>query len=229
MFFPDRVKSIKSTDRVLEVGPGGTPHPRSDVFLEKKYDDEHITLEQRGYTQPLSTDKEVVYFDGGRFPFSDNEFDYVICSHVLEHVDDIDHFTAELQRVAKRGYLEFPIIYYDYIYNFPEHVTLLMYKNGVIKYMPKNQAGINDFKAIQKLFYKSLEARYDDIVRDLKEYFFQGFEWETKIITEKTSSFDDLTFPSDRIVLQVNPRSIQSDHRLKTYIKTIVKNLLPRS
>lgn len=35
-------------------------------------------------------------------PFSDNSFDTVVCSQVLEHVDDVETAVAELKRVARR-------------------------------------------------------------------------------------------------------------------------------
>ena len=41
-------------------------------------------------------------------PFKDKEFDYVILSHVLEHVPNIFEFTKEIERVAKAGYIELP-------------------------------------------------------------------------------------------------------------------------
>ena len=41
-------------------------------------------------------------------PFKDKEFDYVISSHVLEHVPNIFEFTKEIERVAKAGYIELP-------------------------------------------------------------------------------------------------------------------------
>ena len=130
MFFPDRIKSIEPKDKVLEIGPGATPHSRSDVFLELKYETKEERIAQSGHVGILETDKEVVFYEGGKFPFKDNAFDYVICSHVLEHVDDADTFLSEIQRVANKGYLEFPTIYYDYIYNFPEHNLFLLENDG---------------------------------------------------------------------------------------------------
>ena len=103
---------------MLEIGPGGSPHPRSDVLLERRFESEPEAEAQRGYTPKLRTTKPVVYYDGGRFPFADDEFNYVICSHVLEHAQDVDFFTSELFRVASRGYIEYPTVYYEYLYNF---------------------------------------------------------------------------------------------------------------
>ena len=41
-------------------------------------------------------------------PFESKEFDFVYCSHVLEHVDNPELACKELMRVAKRGYIETP-------------------------------------------------------------------------------------------------------------------------
>ena len=41
-------------------------------------------------------------------PFKDNQFDFVIASHVMEHVEDLKFFIKELERVSKKGYIELP-------------------------------------------------------------------------------------------------------------------------
>ena len=43
-----------------------------------------------------------------KLPFKDKEFDYVILSHVLEHVPNISKFAKEVERIAKAGYIELP-------------------------------------------------------------------------------------------------------------------------
>ena len=48
-----------------------------------------------------------------RLPFKDGEFDFVIASHVMEHVDDIEFFISELERVSKQGYIELPTMLED--------------------------------------------------------------------------------------------------------------------
>lgn len=92
MFFLERMKSISPNDLVLKVGPGEIPHPT------------------RGKA-------ETTYYEGGTFPFKDNEFDYIIYSHILEHIpqNDLHESISELTRVALRGYLEFPNVFYELI------------------------------------------------------------------------------------------------------------------
>ena len=50
-------------------------------------------------------------FDGYHLPFADNEFDLVILSHVLEHVEHERLLLRELKRVAKLCLIEVPIDY----------------------------------------------------------------------------------------------------------------------
>jgi ubiquinone/menaquinone biosynthesis C-methylase UbiE len=202
MFFSDRIKSIKPTDKVLEIGPGASPYFRSDVFLELQYDNDKERIAQSGHVGILETPKPIVYYDGGKFPFEDKEFDYVICSHVLEHVADADVFLREIQRVGKKGYLEFPTVYYDYIYNFPEHQLFLLQKGDIINWMTKQESGLMKFAPIQSFFYRTCELGYHETINNFKEYFFQGFEWFNTIESKHVSQLELITYPMESINLQ---------------------------
>src|SRR2546430_6342369 len=199
MFFPELIKSIKPSDRVLEIGPGGTPHPRADILLEYDFTSASTAEAKRGYAPPLRTSKPLVFFKGERFPFENHEFDYVICSHVIEHVGDVTAFAAELSRVGKAGYLEYPTIYYDYLYNFPEHLSFVKLNRGRLYWMSKSDSPLAHFQSVQSLFYESLRQRYYALIDDLKPYFFEGFEWKGAVEAVKTSRLDDLVF--DRVKL----------------------------
>jgi ubiquinone/menaquinone biosynthesis C-methylase UbiE len=208
MFFEERIKSIKDTDRVLEIGPGATPYHRSDVFLELAYESVEERIAQSGHVGVLNTLKEIKYYNGDVFPFSDNEFDYIICSHVLEHVENADKFLSEIQRVAKKGYLEYPTIYYDFIYNFPEHKLFLMEKNGVINWMTKEESGLLKYNQIQSFFYRTCELGYHEMIDSLKEYFFQGFEWNNTIESRKVSLLTDVTYGVEKIEMIIRKKSL---------------------
>ena len=49
-----------------------------------------------------------ILIDGKKLPFSDKEFDFVIASHVIEHVKDFEFFIKELERISSKGYIELP-------------------------------------------------------------------------------------------------------------------------
>ncbi len=194
MFFPERIQSIRTGDNVLEVGPGGSPHPRANVLLEKRFGSERQAKVQRGYAEPLDSDRKPVYFDGGTFPFKDMEFDYVICSHVLEHIhgSDLDLFISELQRVAPRGYIEFPNIFYELI-NFQDvHLWLMNLRENDILFLNKDIFVSNNVHmSMRELFYakdgymNNAFARYPD-------FFFCGYEWENNISYRIVENYDDL-------------------------------------
>jgi SAM-dependent methyltransferase len=58
-------------------------------------------------------DKKFIKLTEKKLPFKDKEFDFVIASHVIEHVEDIDFFIKELERVSKKGYIELPTMLED--------------------------------------------------------------------------------------------------------------------
>ena len=204
MFFPERIRNIDTNDKVLEVGPGATPFHRSDVFLEKKYESEKEYIAQTGHVGKLSTSKQVVFFNGGSFPFEDNEFDYVICSHVLEHVENADSFLSEIQRVARKGYLEYPTIYYDYLYNFPEHTLFLMNQEGIINWMPKEKSPLQAFSPVQAFFYETSRKKYKSLINELKNYLFQGFEWENIINSKQVENLNEVCYDLNTFQIEEN-------------------------
>ena len=57
--------------------------------------------------------KKFVRLQNKTLPFKDKEFDFVIASHVIEHVEDVEYFIRELQRVSTKGYIELPTILED--------------------------------------------------------------------------------------------------------------------
>ena len=57
-----------------------------------------------------------------KLPFKDKEFDYIIASHVVEHVEDISYFLNELSRIGKRGYIEVPTPLWDNLVDGPHFV-----------------------------------------------------------------------------------------------------------
>ncbi len=193
MFFPELIKSITQTDRVLEIGPGGTPYHRADILLEKRFSVPDEAVCQRGNTPELKTDKKIVFYNGTVFPFQDKEFDYVICSHVLEHVQDVELFVNELFRIAPKGYIEFPTIYYEYLYNFPVHLNLLKMTEDTLYYLPKSATSLSDFELVQTFFLESLNKGYSHLVDQLKPMMFEGFEWTKPFSVRRATSLRNLT------------------------------------
>ena len=169
------------------------------------------------------------------FSLSKKRIYYVICSHVLEHVTDIDLFINEIIRVGKKGYLEFPTIYYDYLYNFEVHLTFLIYKDNTIFWLPKSDTLLNEFKPIHKFFYKSLENNYTSLVDDLKEFIFQGFEWENTILTSREKTIADVCYNLKELEIPIKKfpvKSINEPIRILLNLKNIyvlIRKILKKS
>jgi len=86
---------------VLDIGCGYTAHKNANVVCD---------------IQDLSNnykEKNFVKLTSNILPFKDKEFDFVIASHVIEHVKDVETFIKELQRVSSKGYIELPTILED--------------------------------------------------------------------------------------------------------------------
>ena len=58
-------------------------------------------------------DKKFIRLTEKKLPFKDKEFDFVVASHVMEHVEDVDFFIKELERVSRKGYIELPTMFED--------------------------------------------------------------------------------------------------------------------
>lgn len=204
MFYSGRIKSIKPTDRVLEIGPGSTPHSRSDAFLELAFDSDVERIGQRGgvIKKPSFGGRPVHYYDGGRFPFVDGQFDYVICSHVVEHVNDVEKFVGEIIRVGGgRGYIEYPLITYDYLYDFDVHLHFLKFdfQQNTLKYLPKASTHFSEFSPVTAMFNKTLVYGWDDLCAGNKEFFFEGFEFERRFFVERVHKLQQLLPPQAAI------------------------------
>ena len=52
--------------------------------------------------------RNFIKLESKHLPFKDDQFDFVIASHVMEHVEDLKFFIKELERVSKKGYIELP-------------------------------------------------------------------------------------------------------------------------
>ncbi|MGH7681872.1 MAG: methyltransferase domain-containing protein [Candidatus Eiseniibacteriota bacterium] len=110
---------IGRDDLVLEIGSGNNPRPRADILCDRFIEDDA----ERGGA--IVADRPLVEADARALPFADQAFDYVICSHVLEHVEDPERMLRELMRVARRGYIETPSEIAERLYGWPFHESVI--------------------------------------------------------------------------------------------------------
>ena len=82
--------------KILDIGCGYRAHKNASVLAD---------------VQDFSNfykEKKFVQIKEKNLPFKDKEFDFVVASHVIEHVEDFEFFIKELERITSKGYIELP-------------------------------------------------------------------------------------------------------------------------
>jgi len=92
----EKILTENNTWKVLEIGCGYTANKHSDVICDI------LDLSE------FYKGRKFIKLVDKKLPFSNKEFDFVIASHVLEHVKDVEFLIQELQRVSSKGYIEVP-------------------------------------------------------------------------------------------------------------------------
>lgn len=113
---------VAGDERVLEVGGWAKPLARADWVLDL------MPYETRGLygrdgrveDERFRADTWVVrdICDRRPWPFEDDSFDFVVCSHTLEDLRDPIWVCSEIERVGKAGYLEVPSRLEEQVYGF---------------------------------------------------------------------------------------------------------------
>ena len=163
--------------KILDIGCGYTANKYANVIAD---------------TKDLSSfykNKEFVTINQKVLPFKDKEFDFVIASHVIEHVEDFQFFIKELERISNKGYIELPTRLGDNLVfeNTKDHIWWFVYddnKNELVASL-KNQfidpfLNVSTSKKLEQVFRESLiielewENKIEYIINDsIKNYNFQ--------------------------------------------------------
>ena len=99
--FIENTLSLNSSWNILDIGCG---------YGASKYANIVCDVQDLSKYYP---NKTFIKLTEKKLPFKDKEFDFVIASHVMEHVDDIEFFISELERVSQQGYIELPTMLED--------------------------------------------------------------------------------------------------------------------
>jgi len=99
--YTDNLLENNTTWNVLDIGCGYNANKFAKVICDVQ--------DLSNYYQ----EKKFIRLTEKKLPFKDKEFDFVVASHVMEHVEDVEFFIKELQRVSKKGYIELPTILED--------------------------------------------------------------------------------------------------------------------
>jgi len=139
--------------KILDIGCGYRAHPYASVIA----DVQDLSNHYEG--------KKFIKINEKKLPFKDKEFDFVIASHVIEHVEDFEFFINELERISSKGYIELPSRLGDNLVfeNKTDHIWWFVYDdiNNKLLASKKNQLvepflTVSTAKLFEKIFRESL-------------------------------------------------------------------------
>lgn len=173
--------NIKNTDRVLDVGCGNAPHPRANVCVDK-YEDSNY---HRGGDLIVLKNQEFVNASGESLPFEDKSFDYVICCHVLEHVDDPIKFINELVRVGKKGYIEIPSLVGEFLVPKEAHKWAILDIEDKLVFVLKDKIGLDkpnvDLGHLFLTHLPSFSIGYKILIKTYPDILTVRYEWADNV------------------------------------------------
>tara|TARA_B100000579_G_scaffold367024_1_gene327185 strand:+ start:5689 stop:6306 length:618 start_codon:yes stop_codon:yes gene_type:complete len=157
----NKTLETNSSWKVLDIGCGYTANKNANTIAD---------------VQDLSNfykDKNFVIIKNDTLPFKDKEFDFVIASHVIEHVENFEFFIKELERISSKGYIELPTRFADNLIfeNKNDHIWWFVYDdiNNQLIASKKNQLvepflNVSTGKIFEKSFRESfvLELMWND-------------------------------------------------------------------
>lgn len=163
---------------VLDIGSGDKPHWRADVLLDWLPGKDSAA--QRSGAETARVSRPLFHGDAGDMPFADGVFDYVICSHLLEHVHDPAAVIGEMMRVAKAGYIEVPEAASAKIVDFPTHLWWVRLIDGVLDFEPKASRAF-DAEIAAYLARSGLEGQIEAVLNSRFEHRVISLRWNGTI------------------------------------------------
>ena len=159
----NKIIERNSSWKILDIGCGYRAHNKASTIADIK--------DFSNYYK----DKKFVQIKEKKLPFKDNEFDFVIASHVIEHIIDFEFFIREIERISSKGYIELPTRLADNLVfeNKTDHVWWFLFDDL------KNQLVATKKKQIVDPFITvSMSKTLEEIYRDS---FVIELYWEKEI------------------------------------------------
>jgi SAM-dependent methyltransferase len=173
--------NIAPSDLVLDIGAGGWPFKRANHLADKFPD---VTTHR---VEAMVRDNRPFFeVDLEHLSFGDHSYDFVFCSHVLEHLDSPGQAIRELMRVGRRGYIEVPTRLSDTMFNFtrlPNHHRW----HGMALGDTLVLVEWNDWERrdLGNHFFDTLHSPYKNAFQDFfernRDLFFASFHWNKAI------------------------------------------------
>ena len=149
--------------KILDIGCGYRAHPNASVIADVQDFSNYYKV------------RKFVKINGKKLPFKDKEFDFVIASHVIEHVEDFEYFIKELERISSKGYIELPSRLGDNLVfeNKTDHIWWFYYDDVLNKLIASKRNQV-----MEPFITVSTAKLFEEVFR---ESFVIELAWEEKI------------------------------------------------
>lgn len=199
---------------VLEVGSGGNPYVRANVLLDA-YED---TRER--HWAPLISDRPTVLGFVENLPFRDGAFDFVIASHVLEHSMQPENFLAELQRVARAGYIEVPDAFMERINPYRDHRLEITVRDNCL-IVRKKAAWQVDSELVELYEFRAKRPTTQMLMPTRPFDFHVRYYWSDRIDFEVLNPETNTHWPATADTLR--PPATGKRTSLRTWLRDVIR------
>ena len=216
-FFAWRDLPVRADALVLDVGSGDNPHIRADVLCDAHLLDRG---ERCGKFDLVIDGRPFVFADAVNLPFKDKAFDFVVCRHLLEHMEDPLPLLRELERVGRAGYIETPSALMEKLCGWSFHKLLIEKKEGAL-FIKAKPAGEN-FGILPQEILKGPD--WDEFVEKNKKSLIVSYFWKEIIrySTERVFKENIKEEPESFSVLPVRSAGRRLRWRLTKFIRLFI-------
>jgi SAM-dependent methyltransferase len=165
---------------VLDIGSGAYPLPLATILTDR-----YIEKTQHRHEQIVIDQRPFLISDINYLPFEDNCFDFVYCSHLLEHVDNPLCACSEIVRIGKRGYIETPTFGKDMLFAWAKgmhrwHVVDIADRLVFFEYLPRQLEGVRS-EEWRKAVFAPYHHPMQEVYYKNPDLFNVMFSWQDRL------------------------------------------------
>ncbi|HOX04636.1 MAG TPA: class I SAM-dependent methyltransferase [Candidatus Paceibacterota bacterium] len=210
---------IRAGDLVLDVGCGHFPNPRADVICD-------MISENKERSGDLVRDRSFVWARAEKLPFASDAFDFVVLSHVLEHTFEPEKLLGEIQRVGRRGYIETPAAWREFLVPLEFHASAVdLAQDGTLEIRIKRRwdEGVDERAPELR---NGLRRVYEEILRTRPELCMTRLFWTRPIKYRVARDTPSAWTKGTRSAADTEPP--QSSRAYELLVKTVTALARPR-
>lgn len=217
---------IEEGERVIDIGCGGDPFQLAT----------HLTdILPKEVNNPLP----YCQCSAEALPFRDKAFDFVFCSHVLEHMADPAAACREMIRIGKRGYIECPRSWHEYVFPSHDHRWLIDHEANCLIFREMLAEERMDILGLQipylefgldPDFQRYWKFRFVRMVRNVEFYWENDFKWLVLTADDRKNA-GTLPWFYDRPRLPMTGASLAKliHYIAREILRTIKKRMAPET